>query len=105
MVGCQNYDRLWSTLNIRCRMKIGIQKGAIDLTTTHMACRIHRVHEVRANSTTKRLEHKCCTPARLTYVDVASWQVLLPTLDLRHLRMARETVTGPNFLGSPVTIL
>ena len=34
--GCQNYDPFWGTLNIRCRIIIGIQKGTIILTTTHV---------------------------------------------------------------------
>ena len=36
--GCQNYDPFWGTLNIRCRTIIGIQKGTIILTTTHVLC-------------------------------------------------------------------
>ena len=36
MSGCQNYGPLLGTLNIRCRIIIGIQKGTIILTTTHM---------------------------------------------------------------------
>ena len=36
MDGCQNYDPFLGTLNIRCRIRIGIQKGTIVLTTTHM---------------------------------------------------------------------
>ena len=34
---CQNYGPFLSTLNIRCRNVIGIQKGTIILTTTHMS--------------------------------------------------------------------
>ena len=34
--GCQNYGPFLGTLNIRCRIIIGIQKGTIILTTTHM---------------------------------------------------------------------
>ena len=34
MGGCQNYGPFLSTLNIRCRIIIGIQKGTIILTTT-----------------------------------------------------------------------
>ena len=34
--GCQNYDPSLGTLNIRCRILIGIQKGTIILTTTHV---------------------------------------------------------------------
>ena len=34
--GCQNYDPFLGTLNIRCRIIIGIQKGTIISTTTHV---------------------------------------------------------------------
>ena len=37
--GCQNYDPFWGTRNIRCRMIMGIQKGTIILTTTHVKLR------------------------------------------------------------------
>ena len=33
--GCQNYGPFLGTLNIRCRIIIGTQKGTIILTTTH----------------------------------------------------------------------
>ena len=33
--GCRNYGPFLGTVNIRCRIKIGIPKGAIILTTTH----------------------------------------------------------------------
>ena len=36
MGGCQNDDPFWGTLNIWCRIIIGIQKGTIILTTTHI---------------------------------------------------------------------
>ena len=36
MGGCQNYGPFLGTLNIRCRIMIGIQKGDIILTTTHI---------------------------------------------------------------------
>ena len=36
MVGCQNYDSFFGHPNIRCRIKIGIQKGTIILKTTHI---------------------------------------------------------------------
>ena len=36
MGGCQNYGPFLGTLNIRGRIIIGIQKGIIILTTTHM---------------------------------------------------------------------
>ena len=38
MGGCQNYGPFLGTLNIRCRIVIGTQKGTIILTTTHMGC-------------------------------------------------------------------
>ena len=34
--GCQNYGPFLGTLNIRCRIMIGTQKGTINLTTTHV---------------------------------------------------------------------
>ena len=34
--GCQNYGPFLGTLNIRCRIIIGTQKGTIILTTTHI---------------------------------------------------------------------
>ena len=36
MGDCQNYGPLLGPLNIRCRTIIGIQKGTIILTTTHI---------------------------------------------------------------------
>ena len=36
MGGCQNSGPFLGTLNIRCRIMIGIQKGTIILTTAHM---------------------------------------------------------------------
>ena len=36
MGGCQNYGPFWGTLNIRCRIIIGIKKGTIILTTNHI---------------------------------------------------------------------
>ena len=34
--GCQNYGPFLGTLNIRCRIILGIQKGTIILTTTYV---------------------------------------------------------------------
>ena len=34
--GCQNYGPFLGTLNIRCQIILGIQKGTIILTTTHV---------------------------------------------------------------------
>ena len=36
MGGSQSYGPFLGTQNIRCRVRIGTQKGAIILTTTHM---------------------------------------------------------------------
>ena len=36
MGSCQNYGPFLGTLNIRGRKRIGIQKGTILLTTTHI---------------------------------------------------------------------
>ena len=36
MGSCQNYGPFLGTLNNRCRIKIGTQKGTIVLTTTHV---------------------------------------------------------------------
>ena len=36
MGGCQNYGPFLGTLNNRCRIVIGTQKGTIILTTTHI---------------------------------------------------------------------
>ena len=36
MGSCQNYGPFWGTLNNRCRIITGTQKGTIILTTTHM---------------------------------------------------------------------
>ena len=36
MGGCQNYGPFWGTLNIRCRIITGSQKGTIILTSTHI---------------------------------------------------------------------
>ena len=37
MGGCQNYGPFLGTLNIRCRIIIGTQKGTIILTTTQIS--------------------------------------------------------------------
>ena len=36
MDGCQNYGPFLGTLNNRCRIILGTQKGTIMLTTTHI---------------------------------------------------------------------
>ena len=36
MGGCQNYSSFLGTLNIRCRIITGTQRGTIILTTTHI---------------------------------------------------------------------
>ena len=42
MCGCQNYGPFLGTLNIRCRILVGIQKGARILTTTHIPSHFDR---------------------------------------------------------------
>ena len=44
MGGSQNYDPFLGTLNLRCRIIIGTQKGTIILTTTHIGFGAHRAH-------------------------------------------------------------
>ena len=34
--GCQSYAPFLGTLNVRCRIIIGIQKGTIILATSHL---------------------------------------------------------------------
>ena len=48
MGGCQKYDPVWGTLNIMCRIIMGIQKGTIILTSTY----IHRqqIKDAKATS-------------------------------------------------------
>ena len=36
MGSCQNYGPFWGTLNSRCRIILGTQKGTIILRTTHI---------------------------------------------------------------------
>ena len=43
MGGCQNYGPFLGTLNIRCRIIIGTQKGTIISTTTQMMIEIMRI--------------------------------------------------------------
>ena len=46
MGGCQDYGPFLGTLNIRCRIIIGIQKGTIILTATHMGVLIGNIGRV-----------------------------------------------------------
>ena len=39
MASCQNYGPFLGTLNKRCRIIIGTQKGTIILTTTQLLCK------------------------------------------------------------------
>ena len=45
MGGCQIHGPSLGTLNIRCRIIIGSQKGAIIFTTTHMAGLLRQEYE------------------------------------------------------------
>ena len=38
MSGCQNDGPFLGTLNIRCRIMVGTQRGTIILTTSHISC-------------------------------------------------------------------
>ena len=49
MGGCQNYGPFGGTLNIRCRIIRGIQKGTIILTTTRMMVH-HSLNQFRPAS-------------------------------------------------------
>ncbi len=42
MGGCQNYGPFLGTLNIRCRIMIGIQEGTTILTTAHICMCVDR---------------------------------------------------------------
>ena len=56
MGGCQNYGPFLGALNIRCRIIIGIQKGTIILTTTHISYRLNslqRLHRGLHRGTTR----------------------------------------------------
>ena len=44
MGSCQNYGPFLGTLNIRCRIMIGIEKGTIILTTTHLVLELKIAH-------------------------------------------------------------
>ena len=52
--GCQNYDPFWGTLNIRCRILIGTQKGTIILTTTLVNNRTYQEARARHPKTPVR---------------------------------------------------
>ena len=43
---CQNHPPFLGTLNIRCCIMIGIQKGTIILTTTHMTSSLNSLKAV-----------------------------------------------------------
>ena len=60
--GCQNYGRFLGTLNIRGRIIIGIQKGTISLTTTHIISIHTCLHDGRMTATRSRLRASCELP-------------------------------------------
>ena len=39
-LGLKAHDPLWGTLNTRCRIVIGIQKGTMILTITHVGAEV-----------------------------------------------------------------
>ena len=59
MGGCQNYGSFLGTLNIRCRIIIGIQKGTNILTIAHIIPYITAFKELRLGSLYK--EHQSST--------------------------------------------
>ena len=72
MGGCQNYAPFLGTLNIRCRIIIGTQKGIIILTTTHIVLFSSKKHstsqlrlEGRVGRENPTKQRKACTICRL----------------------------------------
>ena len=63
MGGCQNYGPFLGTLNIRCRIMIGIQTGTIILTTTHMALHFHACPAAMIKHTSPGSWHGPACPA------------------------------------------
>ena len=47
MGGCQNYGLSLGTLNMRCRIIIGNQKGTIILTTIQLAHNLYRLERLQ----------------------------------------------------------
>ena len=62
MGGCQNYGPFLGTLNIRCRIRTGAQKGIIILTTAHMCIYIYRVKKRRYGSFPNRIPTESLDP-------------------------------------------
>ena len=58
MGGCQNYGPFLGTLNIRCRIIIGTQKGTIILTTTHIYIYILNPHLIQKISLVNKRARK-----------------------------------------------
>ena len=63
MGGCQNYGPFLGTLNIRCCIKIGTQKGAIILTTTLM------FSHVSMSASSRQLLKSSCVDASFSLVN------------------------------------
>ena len=55
MGGCQNYGSFLGTLNNRCRIITGTQKGTIILTTTHIDIRKSSRSMCKAGGNDRRL--------------------------------------------------
>ena len=74
MGGCHNYGPFLDTPNIRCRIIVGIQKGTIILTTTHIECFLLVVsaaiiaHQIFLAAGTVKIAGPCAT----------AWRVGLP---------------------------
>ena len=52
MGGCQNHGPVLGTLNTRCRIIVGIQKGTIILTTTHAYSEVTMLRGIQASTVT-----------------------------------------------------
>ena len=62
MGGCQNYGPFLGNLNFRCRIIIGIQRGTIILTTTHI--RRPKDHTIKGFWAILSLRVTLCTDPR-----------------------------------------
>ena len=77
MGGCQNYGPFLGTLNIRCRILLGIQKGTIILTTPHIDFQDDPTHLAKAlRPQLQILMHPCRKqPNMVRDSNIASWQI------------------------------
>ena len=106
--GCQNYGPFLGTLNIKCRITIGIQKETIILTATHMGVSQNRgPHAVsgdydgpyrasfRGSQTAgftmfRSISEKCCKPSVLHKIAAAADRFRI------HYTIATEVTSAHN---------